>query len=1013
MQNDNVSLTDNVSLMNLCEFSFDNSSSQTAVEYYVEQYNNGSQEIKKKSITYEELKIAYNRLSQILQSVTCSSNCVIGLFVQPCLELVIAILGIMKTQCIFAPLDVKISTDFFTRMINKAGMKYLIVHSRQQKTVEVKFGRFIEINTDFMKYASTEIYLKHLILFKIAESSQIRGIDLNMSNISYIVHTSGTTGVPKIITVPHKCIVSNIVHLAKLFHIDKSSKVAMVSPPTFDASIVEMFITLSNCATLIIPSEMIKSQPSELLNVLFKKAKITILQATPSLMRRFHIDDLRTVVFSETASLKYMTLGGESCPSCKSLREWINPDAINIQSDDSAIPIGIPLWKTFFEVRDETTNTVLCTISSPETPDCNLFESNSDKSYSYQQSNHQSGADKGITICGKLFIGGKDRFCHILGEKDHEFKDTGDIVNATIQNDKTLKLSFVGRCDSMVKRNGKKLNLLSMSKTICRIVNSTVCHVLPICDNIKGVQIVAFISPLKTSKSSQSKMIFDSSSQDMKRWTYECFQKLTLELEPFLMPDKIIAIDMVPITLHGKIDENELKRLYIAKQHEKVTTITKEIINEAVISILPIVLRKDMTKIDNIQKYSEKSFVQLGGDSFAEVLFLNCLETFLEAPIFKVEPNIMSILHNHIIKEFVELLAKKFRIYKEDSCLESQSKKRKTTLTDTNNPAINHLNSSEMEVVAIGRGRRLYHVAKNKNSVSTLNTLPAQHNVLHKMKLVWKYDTGKCIDASPLISFYKYQDGICYIGSHSHLFSAVSLRTGSSVWNHELPDRIESSACLVPVNNEGVVCVGCNDGCIYFFEALCGEISWKFQTGSHVKSSPCWLEGTSFVYVGSHDGFLYSLDIETRKCQWKINCDGGSVFSSPVTYQAPKQSLALVIIATLGGKVLSLSAVDGKLIWKYNVGKPVFSSPSVNEYGVCVGCVDCIVYFFDIITGEKLWSFQTECPIFSSPCFSEDGRSIAVGSHDGYLYNINSNDGSLVWSTRSSDKSPVYSTPFV
>lgn len=38
--------------------------------------------------------------------------------------------------------------------------------------------------------------------------------------------------------------------------------------------------------------------------------------------------------------------------------------------------------------------------------------------------------------------------------------------------------------------------------------------------------------------------------------------------------------------------------------------------------------------------------------------------------------------------------------------------------------------------------------------------------------------------------------GVLYIGSHSHLFVALDIVTGESVWETTLPDRVESSACL-------------------------------------------------------------------------------------------------------------------------------------------------------------------------------------------------------------------------
>ena len=82
--------------------------------------------------------------------------------------------------------------------------------------------------------------------------------------------------------------------------------------------------------------------------------------------------------------------------------------------------------------------------------------------------------------------------------------------------------------------------------------------------------------------------------------------------------------------------------------------------------------------------------------------------------------------------------------------------------------------------------------------------------------VTWKLDTHKCIDASPLMvlkklqptptieesegvtkrNFGGYDDIVVYVGSHSHLFMAVELSTGKEVWHVELPDRVESSACI-------------------------------------------------------------------------------------------------------------------------------------------------------------------------------------------------------------------------
>lgn len=59
-------------------------------------------------------------------------------------------------------------------------------------------------------------------------------------SIAYVLTTSGTTGVPKIVQVPHCSIVPNIVDLRSRFGIVPDDVVFNAAPLTFDPSIVEV-----------------------------------------------------------------------------------------------------------------------------------------------------------------------------------------------------------------------------------------------------------------------------------------------------------------------------------------------------------------------------------------------------------------------------------------------------------------------------------------------------------------------------------------------------------------------------------------------------------------------------------------------------------------------------------------------------------------------------------------------------------------------------------------------------
>jgi hypothetical protein len=90
---------------------------------------------------------------------------------------------------------------------------------------------------------------------------------------------------------------------------------------------------------------------------------------------------------------------------------------------------------------------------------------------------------------------------------------------------------------------------------------------------------------------------------------------------------------------------------------------------------------------------------------------------------------------------------------------------------------------------------------------------------------------------------------------------------------------------------------------------------------------------------------------------------------------------------------------DGSLLWSYQTGYWVYSSPAIGSEGrVYVGSLDSRIYGLNS-TGSLLWSYQTGSGVhyyYSSPAIGSDG-SVYVGSDDVGIYGLNST-GSLLWS---------------
>jgi outer membrane protein assembly factor BamB len=83
------------------------------------------------------------------------------------------------------------------------------------------------------------------------------------------------------------------------------------------------------------------------------------------------------------------------------------------------------------------------------------------------------------------------------------------------------------------------------------------------------------------------------------------------------------------------------------------------------------------------------------------------------------------------------------------------------------------------------------------------------------------------------------------------------------------------------------------------------------------------------------------------------------------------------------------------LLWRFETGAEVKSSPAVSGGRVFVGSSDASVYAIDLRSGDQLWSFKTEDVVESSP--SVVAGRVVVGSADGWLYALAADGGELAW----------------
>jgi len=99
---------------------------------------------------------------------------------------------------------------------------------------------------------------------------------------------------------------------------------------------------------------------------------------------------------------------------------------------------------------------------------------------------------------------------------------------------------------------------------------------------------------------------------------------------------------------------------------------------------------------------------------------------------------------------------------------------------------------------------------------------------------------------------------------------------------------------------------------------------------------------------------------------------------------------------------------ENTLIWSYQTGGEVYSSPAVADGRVYVGSWDGKVYCFKDNENTLIWSYQTGDRVWSSPAIA--GGRVYVGSYDDKVYCFKDNENTLIWSYQTDgfvDSSPA------
>lgn len=463
-------------------------------------------------VTYRELNSRANYLAQHLQNNGVVKGEVVGIAMTHSVELVVSMLAILKCGAVYLPID-----------DNNPG-------ARNQKYLELAKVKVLVVKDSISREYANKIKVvsnSNIPIFDMSLDSFV-SVDSDKNDGAYIMFTSGSTGDPKGVLVPHRAIIRLVID-ANYLEVKQEDRILQLAPPSFDASTLEFWGALLNGAILV-PYSSDSLDPNTLKSDI-ENNRITILWLTAAL---FH---LITDKFIEVIKpLRVLLAGGDV----------LNPKYVNRVLE--TIP-GITLINGYGPTEN-TTFTCCHVMTAENKPENNvpIGKAISGTDIHILDENLQP-VGKGEV--GELYASGLGVALGYINssDKDNSFFTneeiaegiiyrTGDLVSENSQGE----IKFVGRRDNQVKIRGFRVSLEEVKTSI--------------------VEMDCVSDALVTTKK------FDSGDQllvayvQLKKGSDVSVKKLKEELSTivpdYMIPDKFIFNDELPINENGKIDKKKI-----------------------------------------------------------------------------------------------------------------------------------------------------------------------------------------------------------------------------------------------------------------------------------------------------------------------------------------------------------------------------------------------------------------------------------------------------------------------
>jgi len=484
------------------------------------------------SVTYGELDELSNRWARRLIAAGAAPGRTAAVASPRDISLVALVVAVVKTGAAYIPLDMTHPSERLVTILEDAEPDLLVVDASQFPLDATRsFPSVLAIeDEDLASWSAAPI------------TDADRRSPVHQDDIAYVVYTSGSTGTPKGVAVSHRNVTSLFLRTLPLFGFGTADVWTLFHSCAFDFAVWEMWGALVHGGRLVVVDHSTSRDPKKF-RALVAAEGVTVLNLTPSAFYQF-VEADRTALEDKggsTLALRHVILGGEAL-KLASLAPWFSRYGDEVPCVTNMYGITETTVHTSFQriTSDLVMQRAPSLIGRP-LPDMNI----------HVFDDHLNPVPVGQA--GEVYVTGDQiargyvnrsaltatRFVadpnSSLGTVMYR---TGDIARW----DEHERLVYLGRSDSQVQVRGFRIELEEVEAALLARESVADAAATVRTDDRFGDRLIAYV------------VVREGESVEPATVRNE----LAAVLPTYMVPDAVVVLDRMPLTVNGKLDRAAL-----------------------------------------------------------------------------------------------------------------------------------------------------------------------------------------------------------------------------------------------------------------------------------------------------------------------------------------------------------------------------------------------------------------------------------------------------------------------